>query len=284
MKFTTRTWTFFRRNWDVVLTMVIAATIAVLSYLQRVEPQVVSTAILSILFLIACGLLVSRETNDRLQQTTEEIWGRLRKPSIDEIITPYEEWIREIRANLTLSMEVWILSRTCSRFWEDYDTQLIEVLNRGGTIRLLSVDPKNGALRMIANSVELARARDLEGTFRKVTAENCSNQLVLWQARVNDFAEYITRLASNYPNNHLDLRFIDYLPAHTLVIINGGGDQGMMFVELGTFQANGRHRPTFSLLKMKDKELFALYHDEYQVMWDSARPVDGSQEVERNSV
>jgi len=275
MKTTARLWTFLKRNWDTILTMVIALPIAILSYFQTVEPQIVSAAVLSVLFLIACGLLVNRETNIRLQQMTEKMWMRIQKPPIEEIIIPYRKWMEDIEGYLDTAMEVWILSRTCTRLWEDFRDQFQGILDRKGSIRLLVVDPQNGALRMIANSITLERARELSGCFAKVTVENDSNRLVRLQAQVEDFVSHISTMSANVGRGSLSLRTIDYLPAHTLVIINGGSEQGIIFVELGTFHSNGRNRPTFSLLKTKDNRLFSLYYNEYQAMWDGARPMAG---------
>jgi hypothetical protein len=259
--------------------MAIAAPIAILSYFQVVEPQVVSTAILSVLFLIASGLLVNRETNNRLQRTTEIFLRRIQKPPIEEIIIPYRKWIEAIENHLESAQEVWILSRTCTRLWDDYKDQLQGVIDRKGSVRLLMVDPRNGALRMIANSIELERARELAGRFTRVTIENDSNRVVQLRAQVEDFAGYIATMSEQVGLEHLALRTIDHLPAHTLVIINGSSEEAIMFVELGTFQSNGRTRPTFSLLRSKDLGMFNLYHSEYQAMWNSAFPINDLSDV-----
>jgi hypothetical protein len=271
---TVRPWDFLKRNWDTILTMVIAAPIAILSYFQTVEPQFVSTAILSVLFLIACGLLVNRETNNHLQQTTEKVWERMQKPPIEEVLVPYKTWMDDIEASLDLAKEVWVLSRTCTRFWEDYKAQLQGILQHKGRIRLMLVDPRNGALQMIANSAELARSHEISGQFLKPIPENSNNHLALLRAQVQDFVQHIASMSEQVGNGRLALRIINYLPAHTLVIINGQSEQGLIFVELGTFQSNGRNRPTFSLLKSKDKQLFNLYREEFLAMWDCAYPMD----------
>jgi hypothetical protein len=284
MKTTTRLWTFLRRNWDTILTMLIAAPIAILSYFQTVESQVVSTTILSVLFLIACGLLVNRETNNRLQQTTEKVWDRMQKPPTEDIIIPYRKWMEDIENHLNTAREVWILSRTCTRFWEDFNDQLRELLDRQGSLRLLLVDPRNGALRMIANTIELARAQELSGHFTRVTIADGSNRLFQLRSRVEDFVYHMATISKQVGDGRLALRMIDYLPAHTLVIINGSSEHGIIFIELGTFHANGRNRPTFSLLKSKDKLLFNLYHEEFRAMWDSACPVDDLLEAKSNDV
>jgi len=275
MKTSARIWNTVKGNWDTILIMLIIAVIAPLGFLQEVDQQIISTAILSILFLLAYNLLISRETNIRLQQTAESILTRMEKPSVDEVIYAYKEWADEIEASLASAKEVWILSRTCVTFWEDYAPQLKGVLDRKGSVRLMLVDPSNGALRMIANSAKFVRSRDMNnGQFSKVTVDDGSNRLFVLRARVDEFIEYITNYKLQLQKGNLNLRIVDYLPSQTLVIVNGRNEHGMMFVELGTFQANKRNRPTFSLQKAKNKELFSLYLNEYEVMWESAKQAD----------
>jgi len=275
MKTSTRIWNTVKGNWDTILIMLIIAVIAPLGFLQKVDQQIISTAILSILFLLACNLLISREANVRLQQTAESILTKMEKPSVDDVIFAYKEWGKEIEANLASAKEVWILSRTCVTFWEDYTPQLKHVLDRKGSVRLMLVDPSNGALRMIAKSAKFVRAHDMnKGQFSTVTLDNGFDRLFVLRARVNEFIEYITKYRLQIQKGNLDIRTVDYLPSQTLVIINGRNEHGMMFVELGTFQANKRNRPTFFLQKSENKELFSLYLNEYEVMWASAKQAD----------
>jgi hypothetical protein len=263
-------WNFLKKNWDIILTMLIAAAIAILSFFQSVEPQVVSAAILSVLFLIACSLLVNRETNSRLQSTTEKILERMRTPPIEDVLVPYKTWMDDIEASLASAKEVWILSRTCTRLWEDYQVQLQGILKNKGAIRLLLVNPHNGASEMIANSTEMDRRLEINGIFLKQMPTDYNNRLVQLRAQVEDFVGYISNVSEQIGNEHLALRMIEYLPAYTLVIINGGSEKGKIFVALGTFRSNSRSRPMFSLCKLRDKRLFTLYYEEFKAMWDAA--------------
>ncbi|MFT3894500.1 MAG: hypothetical protein QM730_22960 [Anaerolineales bacterium] len=275
MKTSSRVWGIIKSNWDTILIMAIIAIIAPLSFMQKVDQQLVSTAILSTLFLLAYNLLISRETNSRLQKTAESILSRIEKPSADEVIYAYKEWTDEIESALATAKEVWIFSRTCVTFWEDYSPQLKGILERKGSIRLMLVDPSNGALKMIAKSATFMRSRELSnGQFSKVTAEGGSNRLLGLRARVDEFIEYITNYKLQLAKGELNLRTIDYLPSSTLVIVNGRNGHGVIFVELGTFQANKHNRPTFFLDKSKNKELYSLYMNEYETMWESAKAAD----------
>jgi hypothetical protein len=281
----TKLWEFAKQNFDVLLTIVAAIIVIILDLWNIVQPDIVAAATLMILSLIGVSLLLNRVAVHRLQATTERMLARLQKPSIDEILLPYKRWMEDIETNLASANEVWVLSRTCTRFWEDYRNLLQGILDRNGCIRLLLVDPHNGALKMIANSIELARSRDVAGQrFLKVIPADGTNRLALLQAQVEDFVKYVAGYSSQVGAERLALRMIDYLPAHTLVIVNGASEQGVIFVELGTFHSDGRSRPTFSLRRIKESQLYSLYIDEYQAMWEYARPLDGNYQSERSGM
>ncbi|NWG07749.1 MAG: hypothetical protein HXY35_13815 [Chloroflexi bacterium] len=273
MKTSTIIWNTIKSNWDTILIMVIVGMIALLGFLQKVDQQVISTAILSILFLLAFNLLISRETYKRLQKTTEGILSKLERPSADDVIFEYKDWIDEIDTALETAKEVWLLSRTCATFWEDHIQQMKNILDRKGSIRLMLVDPSDGALRMIANSARFMRARDLgNGQFSKVTLYDTPNRLEKLRERVNEFIEYISDYRLQIAKGKLNLRVIDFLPPQTLVIVNGNSKNGVMFVELGAFQSSKRNRPTFFLQKDKNSTLFSFYMNEFEAMWEDAKP------------
>lgn len=276
MRSTNRFWNILKGNWDTILIMIIAGGIILLSFFQSLDQQVISTAILSVLGLISLNLLISREANVRLKETAERLLTKIERPSPDEVILPYKHWVDDIETKLASAKEVWLVSRTCATFWDDHRDNLKKVLKKkGSSIRLMLVDPSNGALRMIANSAKFTRERDLnKSQFPRVTIENGSNPIVRLRERVNEFIEYITNYKLQNPNVNLNLRTIDFLPPFTLVIIDATRQQGMMFVELGTYQSHRRDRPTFTLYKATNQELFTFYLNEFEAMWENARPGD----------
>ncbi len=256
----TRIWISLKKNLDIVLTIGGAVVVALLSLFDNVSPEIVTAATLTILSLIAISLLRNRTTASHLQQATEEILERLERPSIDQILMPYGNWVEEISQSLSSAREVWVLSRTCERIWEDYHDLLMEVLrNReSGVVRLMLVDPRNGAVKMIADSAEWDRP----------------NNPVLLQAQIEDLIERMLRLCSQLERGSLKVRTIDYLPALTLILVNPTSEKGIAFVELGMFRADGRHRPTFSLSEERDKRLFWIFQNEFETMWKKALPIE----------
>lgn len=250
----------FEEELDIILTISGAAVVAVLGFLNVVEPEVVSAAILTILSLIAISLLVNRATDSQLQQTTERILERLYKPSIDQVLIPHRRCVEEIEQRLLLAQEVWILSRTCTHLWQDYNDQFMRLLSDGrGNVRLMLVDPNDGAVKMIV--------RAAEGFERSTNVD-------LRRANIEDLLTRLARLRSQIGEKSLQVRTIDYLPAWTLLLIDPLSGAGVVYVELATFRSNPRNRPTFSLIADKDKKLFEQFRTEFETMWNRAHPTD----------
>ncbi len=283
MKALARVWTFIKRNIDNVLTILVSIGVIILSLLQKVDQQLLSTAILSIMFLIAISLLINREINIHLQETTEKVLDKTRNPPIEEVLKPYNDWIDDIETSIDHAEEVWILSRTCIMIWAKYQPQFSRLLKRKGSLRLMLVDPSDGALRMIADSAKVEFARKLPGQLLKENPRIGSDQLSLLKAQVECFIQNIHAYVRN-GNKRIEACLINYLPSHTLIIINGKSENGLMFVELGTFYSSSQGRPAFILHKSHDRQLFDMYYEEYKAMWDSGKTIDFSKEWESDLV
>jgi hypothetical protein len=258
-------WTWLKNNFGTITNVaifVIGVVIIFFDMTGRASPEAIQGATLTLLTLIGASLLTSHATNSRLQQEVEEILLDLKKPSAGLVLAPYKERMQEMERRLGLAREVWILSRTCIRIWDDYSSQFIELLSEGGgLVRLMLVDPDDGAGRMIVESAE---------------GWEYTQDVNLWRANVNNL---LTRLAGAHSrfeleSERLQVRLINYLPAWTLVLIDPESDKGVIFVELATFSANSRSRPAFLLTAEEDPQLFKLFREEFETMWKRARSAD----------
>ena len=255
-----RIWTFVKKNFDIVLVMGTALVVCVLDLLNVVKLEIIAAAILMVLSLTAFSLLKNRAAGSHLQQTAETILDHLQKPSADRILLPHGKWVDEIDQRLGLAKEVWILSRTCIRLWWDYQDQFMKLLSDGQhVVRLMLIDPDDGAVKMM---VENSRGFGHFDAFSQL------------QADIKAFLAQQAWLCSQPNGKSLQVRTIDYLPAWTLIMIDPRSDTGIIYVELGTYCANSRKRPTFSLLASRDTQLYRLFREEYETMWSHAQALD----------
>jgi len=241
---------------ELSITVAVAVFIVILDVMGAPQEWIFG-GILAVLSILAFSIFKSREETEALRKTTEKMLEGLEKPSIDQSIIPYSEWMDEIRNNLTTSKEVWILSRTCMSLWSDYSDELTTVLTGGDNVRMMLVDPRNGALQMIAKSADFVR----------------TNDPILLQQNVMNFLDRMSNYISTNTGLSLSMKTIDYLPHWTLIFTDPDRDHGSVFVELGTYRANGRSRPTFWLNKQRDRRLFEIFFKEFNQMWNQAHPI-----------
>jgi hypothetical protein len=241
-------------NVEVYLTVLICLVVLILNLLGVVDMKIVTSAILAVLSLEAFSLLTNRHSEQALQQTLAETTRRLAGPRLAEVFVPYSERVTELSSHLLQADEVWILSRTCRRLWTDYEEELRTIAARNG-LKLLLLDPNNGALKMISKSAVWQQPGD--GDRLK-----------------SDVEQFITRLERVRGTLRLDkfeVRLLDYLPAWTLVMINPHKDSGVIFAELATYRSHPRKRPSLKVECGVDYDLFNHLRYEYEEMWNSAR-------------
>jgi hypothetical protein len=225
---------------------------------------------LEILAIIAGILFFIRGKTNQVERTTQETTKqlqhmegsleeiRLRSWRLSEVFDSFGEKIRELEGDFKNADQVWILSRTCRRLWTDFRDELIPLVHKG-KLRILLLDPEGYALGLTAKSAIWDRPE--EG----------------YRIR-NDVAHFLQGLEAFSQQNGLGkfVRKIDYLPAWTLILVNPGGESGVInsgkiYVEMATYRAHPRKRPCFTILSDKDYDLFSEFRDEYSKMWDEAK-------------
>lgn len=243
------------RNIEVYVTVVLCFAVIVLNTLGIVESQIVASAILAVLSLESVSLLTNRRTEQELRSSLEELAKRQQKPRIADVISPFGEGISERTRQLATADEVWILSRTCRRIWSDYQEELRTVAQRGG-LRLLLIDPSDGAVEMVARSAIWQQPDD--GAMLKLDIER--------------FLDRLERIQGTVRLNKFEVRVINYLPAWTLILVNPGRSDGVIYVELATYRSHSRKRPTFAVRCGYDNDLFEQFRYEFEQMWNDAQP------------
>jgi len=242
------------RNVDVYLTVLICFIVFALDIMEIVDLKVVTGAILAVLSLEAASLLTNRRTEQESKQSLETILKRQRQFRLSEVITSYSERMHEISGHLMQADEVWVLSRTCRMLWKDYQVELQVVARRDG-LKLLFINPDDGALDMVAKSAIWWQADD--GKRLKADVEHFVRRLKLVQEKLD--------------LDKLEVRLIDYLPAWTLILINPRKDDGVIYVELATYRSHSRKHPGFLVKCCSDASLFYQFRDEFEQMWNDAQ-------------
>lgn len=253
----------FIKNFDIILTIGGAGTVALLGFLSIVEPEIVSSAILTILTLIAISLLLNRKKDSYLHQKMDDIINRLLNPSAAQKFKPYKKYMDEIDQKISQAKEVWILSRTCGGYWKNYKDEFKKLLDNNSNnscIKMMTVHPDNGAVKMITNYSEW------ENQDRPDSLKDSINAFI---------KDIKTKFPLELKSKRVEVALIDYLPAWSLVLIDPNSkENGIIYVELATFRAHPRNRPTFSLKSREDSHYFEKFKNEFLTMFSYAKKVN----------
>ena len=242
-------WKFFFKpeNIPYGITILAAIGVAILGLIGKVGSSIINTTILFVLTSITSLLLVSHIVITRLND-------QLKDPPIVKILKPYNEIEHELKNRLNSAEEVWLLSRTGRGFLErNFKNEFDNIINKGKA-RFLFINPKNGALKMLENTVDVPHIKE--------------------ELRFSHQKGYIgfLNLLSPKCGNGNKLKVIDHLPAWTLIIFNPSkrNEQSVIFVELGKYRSEYKYRPAFKIT-LHDGEYFDRFLSEFNEMWKDAK-------------
>lgn len=255
-------WAFISKpeNLSYTVTILIAVVVGILGILRVVPIEVLIAAVVLVLGTITWILVVFHSSVRNFQQELEN-------PRLEKVIRPFSELETDelLRMQIKDAKEIWLLSRTGQgivgiTFREELDFVIMNARDYNTPrIRLLFLDPqtdKNSALTMVAQ-VQEKFAISKEWVIRVNTE------------RAQCFLDY---LKTTY-GSRIELKVIDYLPAWTLLIINphSRDANSIAYVELATYEANERTRPTLKITPA-DIKYFDMFIKEFNKMSDAARP------------
>jgi hypothetical protein len=242
-------------NVEVYFTVLICLVVIVLNLFSIVDLKTITSAILAVLSLEAIGMLTNRRAEQELKQSLEDVLKRQHHRKLSEALIPFGESIRELSKRLLQADEVWILSRTCRRLWTDYGDELQTIARRDG-LRLMILDPNDGALNMVARSAIWQQPGDGERL----------------KSDVEQFVNRLNNIRGTLRLNGFEVRLIDYLPAWTMILINPRQNDGIIYVELATYRSHPRKRPSFAVECSVEFDLFDQLRGEFDEMWNRAQP------------
>lgn len=254
-KFFQKLWENARQDMVEYLTILICSVVIIFSVFDVVDLKIVTEAILAVLLIQAYSLLKNHHIEKELKQSLKELMNQQNQSRLSDTIIPFGDRVQEINRGLTQADEVWILSRTCQRLWVDYQDELQNIARRNG-LKLLLLDPSNGAFNMIEKSTIWQQPGD--GDRHKI--------------EVSHFVSRLDCVRKTLELNNFEMRVIDYLPAWTLILINPRRNDGVVYVEMATYRAHSRKRPSFVLNCDLDNHLYDQFRNEFEQMWDDAKP------------
>ncbi|WP_327584479.1 hypothetical protein OHA25_53310 [Nonomuraea sp. NBC_00507] len=232
------------KNLEIYLTALIALVVGVLGVFSVVNPQVVSAAILATLALVAVNALGPRHQVADLEARVAEL-NRLVEAKLagDAFLTTVRQGLDE---RVARAADIRFAGVTLSRTIRAHVEQLRKGLARGASVQVLLIDPKGAVPEEAARRSTIPEQSDV------------------FEHRVKSTIYLLRDLEG------VEVRFLPFVPAFGLVLLDAGEDDGVIHVELGTHSAPGRD-PVFTLTPRRDHFWYEHFKAEFDRMWEVSR-------------
>jgi hypothetical protein len=144
-------------------------------------------------------------------------------------------------------------------------SNLRNCLRQGAKIRLLVMDPNSLAPQMSAQ--------------RSITTDDADYYLTRLEGTFRDL-EYLSRSYTDLPlppdgssqAGSLSVRLLSYAPSFGLISLDADRSSGIVFVELYPHKTGFGEQPAFDLTPHRDGDWYRYFVQQFEEMWDSAKP------------
>lgn len=243
-------------NLDLYLLASIAMVFTVLGATGVSDAKVLSSVVLALLAILALSQIRSR-------RLTEQIWNaqRLDPTALFKTAFPSDFTVRRAEA-----FDLLLIGLSMTRTVQGMRTEMVSILEKGGRIRVLVLDPTNDSL---TNAAEGLVTENLGyGKLRE---------------RINTSLDDLVTLRA-VTNARLEIRVLSSVPTAGFNCLDMSGPQGRIYVMHYEHRPLGEAAPVFTLTP-RDIPWFQRFADEAERMWDSgaAWPLSPSERIARSS-
>ena len=260
---------FLIDNITILLTIVFASYVL---YRQEIARAAVSTdelltAILAVLGLLATSEIVERyrrlngiqkAVNRALSFLESRFTDRPSAISFFQKAPSLDPYIQ--KANQVDLCGVTLTSTVNKQFGN-----LRERLQSGAKIRILVIDPDSVALKMSAerststDDTDYYRVR-LDATIREI------------EYLFKSWAEFKGLQGGSSKTGDLSVRLLSYAPSFGIVSLDAKQENGIVFVEIYPHKFGHKSPPTFDLTPQRDGNWYKYFTEQFDEMWNVARP------------
>ncbi|WP_188196412.1 hypothetical protein [Nonomuraea sp. SYSU D8015] len=233
------------KNLEIYLTATIALVVGVLGVFSIVKPDIVGAATLAVLALVAVNALGPRHQVADLEARVAEL-NRLVEARMagDSFLTAVRKGLDE---RVARAGDIRFAGVTLSRTVRAHVDDLRKSLGRGASVKVLLIDPKGTVPEEAARRSTIPDHADV------------------FEHRVESTIYLLRDLKDS-----IEVRFMPFVPAFGLVLLDADDDDGVIHVELGTHSAAGRD-PVFTLTPRRDHFWFEHFKGEFDRMWEVSR-------------
>lgn len=219
-------------DFDLYLMAVVALLFTILG-VTGVDPKWITACVLALLALLAFSQIRSRRQVAVIADAQK----------LDPLARLRTEFPSDLEAQRANALHVLLIGVSLSRTIQSYRRAAVKTLVRGGTVRILLLDPHT----ISSDDGEAVRLRSrIEGSL-------------------DELAE-IRRQGSN-----LEVRLLEREPAVGMNVLDVGAPSGMIVVQHREFNPNNEAAPIL-VLRAADPPWYMHFREEAERLWDSGTP------------
>lgn len=239
-----RVWQDIRKgeNIDLYATVLVAFLIVILN-IFGVAQNLVAPLTLALLGLLAVALLGNR-------YQVEKLAAELKQPERELFRQKYPATLEQ---DLQRATELWLVGVTLSRTVKSNYSLFEEKLKRGGTMRVLLVDPDG-------DGVAMAKMREYGGRYDVDRIRN------LIRGSLDDLCS----LRAHAPDR-LHCRVIDHPLGFGGLAVDPNTAGGILYLEHFSHKMPGGSVPKF-VLAAQDGDWYDFFKGELQALWEDGEP------------
>jgi hypothetical protein len=229
------------KNFDLYGTILVSIVVIVLGIMGIVSPNIISSATLAVLALLASALLRIRNTGEKKMTLSDIFQFRSQLPQL-------EIQLADAQSLDVCAMSNVSLGTTQKEF-------LVDKMKQGCCIRIILLNPYNLELMKAISPIASPSLDHDDHTAQIVTA-------------LNSLARD-PRLANT---DRFQMRIYDYALPHSITIINGNTPQGKLRIEAFMSNRLPAQSPGFYVRKSEESYWFNYFQSEFESIWQRAKP------------
>jgi hypothetical protein len=244
-------------NLEIYVTTLVSLALALLGVFDVVAAPVVAAATLGTLALLALSSLGGRHQVQDLQRSVDTLTESVNNAIPEEL--PAHRFLAvkapDLHDDLRGAGDIRLVGVTLGRTVRDLARTIERRLRAGATVRVVVIDP-DGSAPLDA----------IERTLGVTSPD-------LYRPRIKSTIEILDNLAAESGGNgHIEVRLLPFVPAFGMYLIDPDEPDGRTYVEI--YQHRSREpNPCFQLKAERDGHWYKFFVNQFDVLWDSARPV-----------
>jgi hypothetical protein len=243
-------------NVEIYATTLVSLVLALLSVFDVVAPPVVAAATLATLALLALSTLGSRHQVQDLRRSIDTLTAAVNNAIPDDL--PVHRFLAvkapDLHDELRGADDIRLVGVTLGRTVRDLARSIERRLRAGATVRVVVIDP-DGPAPLDA----------IERTLGVTSPD-------LYRPRIKSTIEMLDNLAAESGGTgQIEVRLLPFVPAFGMYLIDPDEPDGRTYVEI--YQHRSREpNPCFQLKAERDGHWYKFFANQFDVLWDSARP------------